>query len=120
VLSVTLAAQVFTLPLLAYNFSIISLIAPFANLLILWTLSPLTVLIMGAIFLSLIIPSFSVLFFFPAWLLLFYVIKTTELIAKIPYIYYETGYIRPAWLIIWLMVLGLIIYKNRNTLIAKK
>jgi competence protein ComEC len=119
VLSVTVAAQVFTLPLLAYNFSIVSLIAPLANLLILWTLSPLTVLLIGAIFLSLIIPSFSVLFFFPAWLLLFYVIEITELIAKIPFIYYETGYIRPAWLVIWLLILGLIIYKNRNALIAK-
>jgi len=44
-LSATLSAQIFTLPILIYNFGQISFVSPFANILIVPILAPLTILI---------------------------------------------------------------------------
>ena len=65
-LLITLAAQVFTLPILAYNFSQISLIAPLANLAVLWAVPALTILILIALPLSWLLPGLSLLFFLPS------------------------------------------------------
>lgn len=83
-LKMTLSAQVFTLPIILYNFHRISLIAPLANLLTGWVIQPIMVIglltsVIGWIYLPLaIIPSWVV------WIPLTYFIMVIELLARIP------------------------------------
>lgn len=84
-LILTLAAQVFTMPLIAYSFSQISLVAPLTNLLTLWTAPFLLIFSVGAIFLSWLFPGLAMFWFFPAEILFWYMIKISELVLLIPY-----------------------------------
>lgn len=83
-LRLTLAAQVFTIPLIFLHFQRISLISPLTNLLIGWVVLPATVLGWLAAFAG----SFWLpLGFVPAWLawgLLEYLIRVVEWTSKIP------------------------------------
>jgi len=84
ILGMTFSAQIFTLPILIYNFGYISLISPFTNILIVPILP--FIMISGFIF------SFIGIFWqflgwilsFPAWFLLTYVIKIIDLLYKVP------------------------------------
>lgn len=83
-LALTLSAQLFTLPVLFYNFHRISLISPVSNLLIGWTVQPVMVLglvtaIAGSIWLPLgMIPAWF------TWVPLCYFINVIQLLARIP------------------------------------
>lgn len=83
-LKLTLAAQVFTLPVIIYNFHRLSLIAPLTNLLIGWCIQPIMILgfltsITGWIWGPLgVIPSYMV------WVPLTYFISVIEILAKVP------------------------------------
>jgi len=84
ILGMTFSAQIFTLPILIYNFGYISLISPLTNILIVPILP--FIMISGFIF------SFIGIFWqflgwilsFPAWFLLTYVIKIIDLLYKVP------------------------------------
>lgn len=83
-LASTLAAQIFTLPLLIYYFDRISLIAPLVNVLILWTIPYLTFFglllgVVGMIYLPLAKVLGAV-----AWLLLAYQIRVVEFFSHLP------------------------------------
>ena len=83
-LKMTLSAQIFTLPIIFYNFHRISLIAPLANLLTGWVIQPIMVFglltsVIGWVYLPLaIIPSWVV------WIPLAYFILIIEWLAKVP------------------------------------
>ncbi|MFH1412489.1 MAG: ComEC/Rec2 family competence protein [bacterium] len=79
IIAISLAAQLATWPLVAYHFSQISLIAPLANLLVIWLLPVIIILII----LALILPS-AVVFWAPAWLCLHYILLIAEWLSKIP------------------------------------
>lgn len=113
-LLITLAAQVFTLPVLAYNFSQISLIAPLANLAVLWVLPILTVLILIAILLSAVLPVLSFLFFLPSLILSKYILLVVRYMAKIPYASVEINYLWPGWLALYYLAVIFIIIKLRR------
>ena len=88
VLSVTLAAQVFTWPLIVYYFHIFSFIAPLANFLIL----PFLPFILGlAIFLSLFgfIPFLAELIARPLFVLLKIIVIIVQYLSNIPLAYLE-------------------------------
>lgn len=69
-LAVTLAAQVWTWPLIFWQFGQISLIAPLANLLVIWSLPWLTIFLLLASPLAWLWPTGGVFIFAPAgWLL---------------------------------------------------
>ncbi len=97
-LLITLAAQVFTLPVLAYNFSQISLIAPLANLAVLWTLPILTVLILAALPLSALLPGLSSIFFLPGYVLTKYILAVVKYLAGRPFGYVEVSYLGRGWI----------------------
>ncbi|KKS26233.1 MAG: ComEC/Rec2-related protein [Parcubacteria group bacterium GW2011_GWC2_42_6] len=84
ILVATLAAQIAVLPLLLINFGQLSLIAPLANLLILFFI-PLTMLF-GFIagFAGMFWLALGKILAWPAWLFLTYEIKITELLSAIP------------------------------------
>ena len=121
-LAMTLASQIFTWPISAYNFSQISLIAPLANLLVIWLIPLLTIIIILALLISLVLPSLTGLFFLPVLLGSKYILFIVKSMANIPYAYLETAYFSWIWLIIYyLAIIGLIIYlsKKRKGIIDK-
>ena len=110
IFNITIAAQVFTLPIIALNFSQVSIIAPATNLLILWTLPILMVAVLVAILLSLLIPSVSFIFFLPAKLLLKYIILVVELLTRVLYAYLEIDYLWWGWAVLYYGIIIWIIY----------
>jgi len=77
-LSTTLAAQIFVLPIIYFSFKELSLISPFVNSLVLWTISP--IMQMGAIlaFSGFISRKISQLLAYPTWLFLTFFVKVIE------------------------------------------
>lgn len=84
-LRISLAAQVFTLPIIFWYFRTISLVSPLANVLVAWLIAPIMILgmiIMGCGFVS------WKLGFLVSWLvypLLSFIVLVVETLAKIPY-----------------------------------
>jgi competence protein ComEC len=114
ILNITIAAQVFTLPIIALNFSQVSVIAPITNLLIIWTLPILMIAVLVALLLSLIFPSISFVFFLPVKLLLNYIIVIVELLADIPYAYLEIDYLWWGWAVLYYGVVVWTIYAAKK------
>ncbi|MFA5070719.1 MAG: ComEC/Rec2 family competence protein [Patescibacteria group bacterium] len=81
-LVMTLSAQVFTLPIIIYNFKIISLISPLANVLILPIFSLLLTLGLAATFVSLIFWPIGQLLFWLCYLLLKYITSLCHFFAN--------------------------------------
>ena len=85
VLGATLAAQVFTLPVLIYNFGYVSLVSPLANILIVPLLAPLTILIsffgLAAVFFA----PLAYLLSWIAWFCLSYIIWVIEWFSRVPF-----------------------------------
>lgn len=85
ILLITLVAQVFTLPIIAWQFKIISWVAPLANLLVVWLLPVLLVSLLVAIGLSLILPAIAVIWFFPGLIVLKYIIAVATFLSGLPF-----------------------------------
>ncbi len=79
--NLTLVSQIVILPIALINFQQLSLIAPLANVLVLWTFAPLLAVLIAAVFLSAIIPALSILWFLPAYLLLKFIFVVSGLLA---------------------------------------
>src|SRR3989344_1871089 len=83
-LRITLAAQVFTTPLIFFHFHRLSLISPLTNILIGWLMVPLTVLgglasLLGYFWLPLgVIPAWG------SWVLLEYLVRVVSMTAHLP------------------------------------
>ena len=116
---ITIAAQITTFPIIALNFSQVSLIAPISNLLILWTLPLLITAGITAIALSLLFPQAGFLFFLPAGLLLKYIIIIAEQLVELPYAYMEVDYLWQGWVVVYYGVVGWAVYRNRQNLKIK-
>ena len=83
ILTMTLAAQLGTLPLLIFHFGQLSLISPLANILIVPFLPAIMLAGMALSFSGLIWPVLVKITVWPAWLLLSYIIKTIEYLSSI-------------------------------------
>lgn len=83
-LRLTLSAQVFTIPLIFAHFHRISLISPLANLLIGFTIAPLTIIgFMVAIGGMIWLPLGQVMAW-AAWVFLEYIVRTISLLGRLP------------------------------------
>lgn len=84
-LRTTLAAQVFTTPILMVSFHRVSLISPLANVLISWIVAPITVL--GLIFsvCAVVIPPLAIPLAWALWLLLSYVVWIVGVVSSVPF-----------------------------------
>ena len=105
-LSATLSAQIFTLPILVYNFGQIPIFSFLPNILVVPVLAPLTILIFifgisGAIFLP-----FGFLFYLPTWFSLTYIVKVIDFFSKIPLSLLQFNGVHWFWLIISYLILG--------------
>lgn len=101
-LSVTLSAQLFTLPIIAANFHRISLLGSIANLFVLWTVAPIMLTGMITLVLSLIWWPLGQLFSLIPNILLSYFIETINLFSKLPWAQVEVKS--------WSMLLSIGIY----------
>lgn len=72
-LMATVAAQLATAPVILYNFGNFSLIAPLANLLVVWVVPILTIAMLLALPLAAIFPALGGFLFFPAWIMIKYI-----------------------------------------------
>jgi len=101
-----LAAQIFAVPIILYNFRRISLIAPLANVLVLPTV-PITMLFgfigsaAGFIFVPL-----GQFINWASWFLLTYTIKVAQVLSRLPFASLEFGRLSVFWLILYYVLLG--------------
>ena len=115
IITMTLAAQIATLPILVYNFGRISFISPLANVLIV----PALPYVMGAGFIfSLASVIWSVLgkvLIWPAWFFFAYVTKLVEFISKIPWAAKEISNVHWLWLVgYYILLVGFLWWYKRK------
>ncbi|MCX6722074.1 MAG: ComEC/Rec2 family competence protein [Candidatus Staskawiczbacteria bacterium] len=107
IVSVTLTAQIFTLPLMIYNFGTISLVSPITNILILpvmpWILS------FGFLFsiLGAVSKFFGWIFFIPCWILMSYFLKVMDFFSQ-PYMAKSISNVSWIWLLLAYFTIGII------------
>ena len=89
--ALTIAAQVFTAPILIFGFHQISFIAPIANLFALWAAPFIMISAFIAMTLSAIIPAGALIFFIPTDLLVKYLIAVAQISSQIPFAYWKIG-----------------------------
>jgi competence protein ComEC len=87
--ALTIAAQIFTAPILIFGFHQISLVAPLANLFALWAAPFIMITALIAMGLSLIFPAAAIIFFIPAGFLEKYLILVAQISANLPFAYWK-------------------------------
>ena len=106
ILAMTLSAQIFTLPILIYNFGYISRVAPITNILIVPLLP--YIMVLGFIFglIGMIFQPLGWILSWLCWLLLTYVISVVDFFSQISWapLTLETSWI---WLLLLYLILGL-------------
>ncbi len=104
ILFMSLAAQIFVLPIILFNFQTLSLISPLTNILVLPIL-PITMLVgFLTIVVSFILQSLAIIFSWPAYLLLRYEILVINYFANLKYSALEVGL---SWrgMVVWYIIL---------------
>ncbi len=86
-LAATFAAQVFTLPILIYNFGYVPILSPAANILIVPFLAPLTILLFIFGLSSIIFWPLGYILSWPVWLSLSYITSVIDIFSKFPKIW---------------------------------
>jgi competence protein ComEC len=111
VIAATLSAQVFTLPVLIYNFGYVSLVSLPANILIVPFLAPITILIFIFGLSGMIFSFLGWIFSFPAWLAINYLTKVIDIFSKIPLNVFKIENLHWVWLAVFYLILGLFIWR---------
>jgi len=111
IMAMTFSAQIFTLPILVYNFGQFSLVAPITNILIL----PLIPFILGAGFLfgaiGIVWQTLGWILSWPVWLLLTYLFAIVDWFSQIPLAALFLQNVHWAWLMIAYLILGLFVWR---------
>ena len=81
-LATTFSAQVFTLPILIYNFGYVPLVSPLTNILIVPFLAPITILIFVFGTASMVFSPLGYVLSWPVWLSLTYIVKMIDFFSK--------------------------------------
>lgn len=114
IIGMTIAAQIFTLPILIFNFGQVSLVSILTNILIV----PALPFIMGFgflfLFAGLFTDSLGFLFSFPISLLLQYVSFVVELFAALPFAAVKTENLSVFWLVLFYLAVALFYWKFRK------
>ncbi len=118
IIATTLSAQIFTLPIMIYNFGNVSLVAPITNLLIL----PVIYWIMGFGFLSAVLGVFSGaigwILSVPCWFLLTYFLKVIDFFSQ-PWMAKTINNVSWIWLIILYVIIVIVTVFLRKKYIKK-
>lgn len=106
-LSATIAAQIFTLPILISSFGRLSLASPFANILIVPTLSFITILGFIFSFSGMIFYPLGLVLSWPVWLLLTYVLGVINFFSKISFATIKLENVGWIWAAIFYAILAI-------------
>src|SRR3990167_4385212 len=109
IVSTTFSAQVFTLPIMIYNFGNISLVSPITNLLVLPIVPELMIFGFLSSILGVVSQFLGWIIFVPCWFLLTYFNKVIDIFSQ-PWAIKTIGSIHWIWLVISYLVLGFIVY----------
>jgi competence protein ComEC len=110
-LTATISAQIFTLPILIYNFGYVPLISPFVNILIVPFLAPITILVFIFGLSTILFSPLASILFWPAWFSLTYIIEIINSFSKIPLASFSLKNLSLLWPVIFYMLLGLITWR---------
>lgn len=119
-ISVSLCAMVFTTPLVAYYYHLISLVSVVTNLLVLWAVTYIFYAIMAVCLLgSIWVPLASIVAWVISWLIR-YVLAVAKILAALPF---AAVYTRSNWIIVWVVfcycLLGLqMIWKGKRVMLS--
>jgi competence protein ComEC len=81
-INLTLVSQIVILPIALINFKQLSLIAPLANVLVLWTFPPLLASLIIGTALGALVPAAGIFWFLPAYLLLKFIFVVSNFLAS--------------------------------------
>ncbi|HBI33602.1 MAG TPA: hypothetical protein DEA43_00585 [Candidatus Moranbacteria bacterium] len=110
IILLSLSAQIFVLPIIAYNFNIVSPISLLANVFIL-PIVPLSMLLVFLVCLfGFIFSPLSLVFSWLAFLLLYYEIKLIHILAQFPWASVEIEKVTPWWIFLYYCILIVAIY----------
>jgi len=113
-LAATLSAQIFTLPILIYNFGRLPITSAMTNILIVPTLSFITILGFIFSFVVMVFYPLGLILSWPVWLILTYIIKVIDFFSKIPFATLEVKNASWVWLVPVYAVLAFIIWRIRK------
>lgn len=112
IFSITLSAQIFTIPIIAYNFNIISIISPISNLLIIWTIPFIIPLSLLAIPVSSILGTIA---FIPSYMLALYITRVAGILNSIPFGYFEVGELSIFFYLLYYIFIIFILFKYKKS-----
>lgn len=114
IIALSLSAQIFVLPIIAYNFHITSLISLLANVLIL-PIIPLSMLLVFLVSLfGFIFYGISLVFAWLAFIPLLYEIKIVQILAGLPWASISVEKIGAEWVVVYYLVIGAGVYYFRK------
>ncbi len=118
-LAATLSAQAFTFPVLIYNFGYIPLIGPIANVLIVPLLPIITIFGFLVSVLAIFSNSLALIFSFPVYLILSYILKVIDFSFQISYL--NLVFENVPWILVLIsyLVLGFLVWKLQKKLTEK-
>ncbi len=96
--AMTFSAQIFALPVILYHFKRLSLISPVANVLVVPFIPFAMLFGFFGVIVSYLWFDLGYVIIFPAWLVLKYIIKVTEVLANLPFASFETPWFTFLWL----------------------
>jgi competence protein ComEC len=110
-LTATASAQIFTLPILIYNFGRLPITSAFSNILIVPTLSFITILGFVFSFAAIIFYPLGLVLSWPVWLALTYILKIIDFFSKISFTSIEVKNVHWAWLAVFYLILIFLIWR---------
>ncbi len=110
-ITMTLAAQVMAAPLIAYQFGRFSLIAPLANLLVTFMIPAAMFLGFMALVLSFVWIPLGIIAAWPGAMVLRYILKTSEVLALVPYASVDTPLQSFVWVGLYYVALALWLFR---------
>ena len=113
-IQMTLSAQIMALPIIIFNFERLSIIAPLANLLVIFAIPPAMLFGFIAVILSFIFTPLSLICGYITWGILTYIIKIIDLMAIVPYASMNIPGMK-LWMIFgyYGMLIGLLVYNKK-------
>jgi competence protein ComEC len=110
-LSATLSAQIFTLPILVFNFGYVPAVSPLTNVLIVPFLAPITILIFIFGLSGMVFSVFGWILSWPVWLALTYLTAIIDRFSKLSFVSIKLENVHWIWLVIFYLILGFLTWR---------
>lgn len=115
-LSVTLTAQLVTMPIILYFFGNISVIAPVSNLAILWLVPPVMQVLGTVMLVGVFVPVLGQVIAYLAWPILHYMVEITRILGNLEIASWSLGKVSWEWMVgaYMAIILGVIYVKTKQ------